>query len=73
MQALEKMATAGPDYEPLRELFQHHIDSFDHLVEFGLETLLMSVKPVEVVDSFTKQKLRNILSAIFTSFLSAMK
>ncbi|XP_034705025.1 DNA-directed RNA polymerase I subunit 2-like isoform X2 [Vitis riparia] len=52
------MATAGPDYEPLRELFQHHIDSFDHLVEFGLETLLMSVKPVEVVDSFTKQKLR---------------
>ncbi|XP_034703533.1 DNA-directed RNA polymerase I subunit 2 isoform X1 [Vitis riparia] len=57
-QALEKMATAGPDYEPLRELFQHHIDSFDHLVEFGLETLLMSVKPVEVVDSFTKQKLR---------------
>nr|CAN62043.1 hypothetical protein VITISV_038847 [Vitis vinifera] len=41
------MATAGPDYEPLRELFQHHIDSFDHLVEFGLETLLMSVKPVE--------------------------
>ncbi|KAL6327625.1 hypothetical protein AAG906_022046 [Vitis piasezkii] len=47
-QALEKMATAGPDYEPLRELFQHHIDSFDHLVEFGLETLLMSVKPVEV-------------------------
>ena len=66
MQAVEKMAAAAPDYEPLREIFQHHIDSFDHLVESGLETLLMSVKPVEVVDPFTKQKLRNILSAVYT-------
>ncbi|KVI11384.1 DNA-directed RNA polymerase, subunit 2 [Cynara cardunculus var. scolymus] len=50
-----------PDYEPLRELFSHHIHSFDHLVEYGLEKALMNIKPVEVVDPNTKLKLRNIL------------
>ncbi|KAL0397530.1 UNVERIFIED_CONTAM: DNA-directed RNA polymerase I subunit [Sesamum calycinum] len=33
------------DYEALRELFMHHIDSFDHMVEHGLERMLLSVKP----------------------------
>ncbi|KAI3800723.1 hypothetical protein L1987_28817 [Smallanthus sonchifolius] len=36
-----------PDYEPLRELFNHHIHSFDHFVEYGLEKALMSIKPIE--------------------------
>ncbi|KAA8537345.1 hypothetical protein F0562_026968 [Nyssa sinensis] len=47
-----------PDYESLRELIRHHIESFDHMVEYGLENLLMNVKPVEVYDSFSKTKLR---------------
>ncbi|XP_071715598.1 DNA-directed RNA polymerase I subunit 2-like [Rutidosis leptorrhynchoides] len=47
-----------PDYEPLRELFSHHIHSFDHFIEYGLEKALMSIKPIEVVDSNTQLKLR---------------
>lgn len=50
-----------PNDEPLRELFSHHINSFDHFVEYGLEKALMSIKPVEVVDPSTQLKLRNIL------------
>lgn len=49
------------DYGALRELFKHHIDSFDHMVEYGIETMLLSLKPVEIFDSFSKLKLRNIL------------
>lgn len=49
------------DYEALRELFRHHIESFDHLVDAGLETLMNSIKPVEIYDSFTNKRLRNIL------------
>lgn len=48
----------NPDYEPLRELFTHHIHSFDHFVEYGLEKALMSIKPIEVVDANTQLKLR---------------
>ncbi|KAJ9565718.1 hypothetical protein OSB04_001684 [Centaurea solstitialis] len=63
-----------PDYEPLRELFSHHIHSFDHLVEYGLEKALMNIKPIEVVDSNSKLKLRNILLHVvfcyFVSFLT---
>lgn len=44
------------DYEPLREIFRHHIDSFDHMIEYGIETMLRNIKPVEVFDS--KLKLR---------------
>lgn len=51
----------NPDYEPLRELFSHHIHSFDHFIEYGLEKALMNIKPIEVVDSNTQLKLRNIL------------
>uniref|UniRef100_A0A5B7BLJ7 DNA-directed RNA polymerase subunit beta n=1 Tax=Davidia involucrata TaxID=16924 RepID=A0A5B7BLJ7_DAVIN len=51
-------SSATPDYEPLRGLFKHHIESFDHMVEYGLENMLMNVKPVEVYDSFSKTKLR---------------
>ncbi|XP_076896667.1 DNA-directed RNA polymerase I subunit 2-like, partial [Bidens hawaiensis] len=47
-----------PDYEPLRELFSHHIHSFDHFIECGLETALMNIKPIEVVDPSTELKLR---------------
>ncbi|KAG8391300.1 hypothetical protein BUALT_Bualt01G0173600 [Buddleja alternifolia] len=33
------------DYEALREIFKHHIESFDHMTEYGLETMLLSIKP----------------------------
>lgn len=46
------------DYAALGQLFKHHIDSFNYMLEHGLETMLMNIKPVEVFDSFTKLKLR---------------
>lgn len=52
---------ATPDLEPLRELFRHHIESFDYMADKGLEILFESIKAVQVDDSFTNQKLRNIL------------
>ncbi|KAL4563574.1 hypothetical protein LXL04_027617 [Taraxacum kok-saghyz] len=58
----------NPDYEPLRELFSHHIHSFDHFIEYGLEKALMNIKPIEVVDSNTELKLRNILLLVFLNF-----
>ncbi|GER39393.1 DNA-directed RNA polymerase [Striga asiatica] len=36
------------DYEALREIFKHHIDSFDHMVEHGIENILLNINPVEV-------------------------
>ncbi|KAL1540302.1 DNA-directed RNA polymerase I subunit RPA2 [Salvia divinorum] len=50
------------DYEALREIFRHHIDSFDHMIEHGLEAMMQNVKPVEVFDPATKLKLRIWLS-----------
>lgn len=50
-----------PDFEALRELFKHHIESFDYMVDAGLDTMLGHIKPVEIFDDFTSTKLRNIL------------
>ncbi|CAN4080495.1 unnamed protein product [Withania somnifera] len=49
---------AEKDYSALKELFSHHIESFDHMLDNGLETMLLNIKPIEVIDSFTKLKLR---------------
>lgn len=50
-----------PDLEPLRELIRHHIESFDYLVDKGLEIVFQSIKGVHVHDSFINKNLRNIL------------
>ncbi|KAG2396566.1 DNA-directed RNA polymerase I subunit 2 [Vigna angularis] len=47
-----------PDFGHLRELFKHHIDSFDHMVDAGLETVVRHIKAVEVFDDLTSTKLR---------------
>lgn len=49
------------EFEALQQLFKHHIDSYDHLVESGLDDVLRSVTPVSVYDASTETKLRNIL------------
>ncbi|QCD85657.1 DNA-directed RNA polymerase I subunit RPA2 [Vigna unguiculata] len=36
-----------PDFEALRELFKHHIESFDHMVDAGLDTAIRHIKAVE--------------------------
>ncbi|GFP98191.1 DNA-directed RNA polymerase i subunit rpa2 [Phtheirospermum japonicum] len=33
------------DYEALREIFKHHIDSFDHMVDRGIDAMLRNIKP----------------------------
>jgi DNA-directed RNA polymerase I subunit RPA2 len=50
-----------PDLEPLRELFRHHIESFNYMAEKGLKILFESIKPVQIYDSFINKNLRNIL------------
>ncbi|KAK6804123.1 hypothetical protein RDI58_001907 [Solanum bulbocastanum] len=50
---------AEKDYSALKELFSHHIESFDYMVDNGLETMLLNIKPIEIVDSFSSLKLRN--------------
>ncbi|XP_062174950.1 DNA-directed RNA polymerase I subunit 2 [Alnus glutinosa] len=47
-----------PDLEPLRELFRHHIESFNYMAEKGLKILFESIKPVQIYDSFINKNLR---------------
>lgn len=49
------------DFEALRELLKPHIESFDYMVEAGLDTMFQHIQSVEVYDPFTTKKLRNIL------------
>ena len=55
-----KMAEAS-DFEALRELFLPHIESYDYLIDSGLETMMSHIKSVQVHDSLTGSTLRNIL------------
>ncbi|KAL8171002.1 hypothetical protein V2J09_022806 [Rumex salicifolius] len=45
------------DYTATKELFQHHIDSYNYLVDSGLGILMDKLKPIEVVDPSSKLKL----------------
>ncbi|KAG6650617.1 DNA-directed RNA polymerase I subunit 2 isoform X1 [Carya illinoinensis] len=47
-----------PDLEALRELFRHHIESFDYMSDKGLEILFQSIRGIHVHDSFTNKNLR---------------
>lgn len=62
-----------PDLEPLRELIRHHIESFDYLVDKGLEIVFQSIKGVHVHDSFINKNLRNILFYSSVLFLCMSK
>ncbi|XP_038680382.1 DNA-directed RNA polymerase I subunit 2 [Tripterygium wilfordii] len=57
-----RRSAESPDYGPLRELVRHHIESYDHMVQFGLDTMFESIKPVEVKDPSTDITLRIWLS-----------
>ncbi|KAL1817703.1 hypothetical protein ACET3Z_020277 [Daucus carota] len=50
--------TTAPDFSPLNEMVRHHIESFDHMIDFGLETMVKNIKPVEVFDAAANKKLR---------------
>lgn len=67
-----KQLAAAEDFAAVRELFRHHIESFDYLVTKGLEVLLSKIKPIEIVDPSTNNTLTNILSFIFLAFLFAI-
>ncbi|KAJ0102201.1 hypothetical protein Patl1_05690 [Pistacia atlantica] len=53
------------DFEPLHQLVRHHIESFDYMVDEGLNEMLDRIKPIIVHDSFTNKKLKNIISFHF--------
>ncbi|KAI7754543.1 hypothetical protein M8C21_024585 [Ambrosia artemisiifolia] len=44
-----------PDLKHLKDLFSHHILSFDYFIEHGLEKALMNIKPVQIVDPISDQ------------------
>ncbi|KAK9124857.1 hypothetical protein Scep_013703 [Stephania cephalantha] len=59
MEKMKKSSKANQsDYESLRELFKPHIESFDYLVDSGIETLLSNIHPVEIQDPITKKTLK---------------
>ncbi|GAB2214554.1 hypothetical protein Droror1_Dr00018906 [Drosera rotundifolia] len=41
---------------PLKELFQHHIDSYDYLIEAGLNEVTANIKPIRVFDPIAESK-----------------
>ncbi|KAL6130377.1 hypothetical protein ACLB2K_068757 [Fragaria x ananassa] len=53
-----KRRTSAGDLAHLRELFRHHIDSFDYLITAGLGVMLRDIKPVQVDNSLTGETLR---------------
>lgn len=46
------------DLQELKELVRHHIESYDYMVEEGLDVMLKRIKPVEISNSFTNSNLR---------------
>uniref|UniRef100_A0A2P2LTX3 DNA-directed RNA polymerase n=2 Tax=Rhizophora mucronata TaxID=61149 RepID=A0A2P2LTX3_RHIMU len=50
------------DYRELEELVRHHIDSYDYMVDRGLEIMLDNIKPVKIHDPFTDTSLSIFLS-----------
>ncbi|KAL5720144.1 DNA-directed RNA polymerase [Ranunculus cassubicifolius] len=46
------------NYSNLEDLIKPHIDSFDHFLDSGIESLLSHIKPVKIIDPNTKQKLQ---------------
>lgn len=53
------------DYSALQELVRHHIDSFDHFIDSGLDAIISHIKPVRITDASTGTKLQNILRCNF--------
>ncbi|GAV81142.1 RNA_pol_Rpb2_6 domain-containing protein/RNA_pol_Rpb2_7 domain-containing protein/RNA_pol_Rpb2_2 domain-containing protein/RNA_pol_Rpb2_1 domain-containing protein/RNA_pol_Rpb2_3 domain-containing protein/RNA_pol_Rpa2_4 domain-containing protein [Cephalotus follicularis] len=61
MKKMGKQSGVAADYSALHELVKPHIDSFDYMVDKGLEEIFRSIKPVQVFDSFENKKLRIFL------------
>ncbi|KAJ8755444.1 hypothetical protein K2173_019242 [Erythroxylum novogranatense] len=49
------------NYKDLEELVTHHVDSYDYMVDRGLEVMLDNIKPLKIHDSFTNTSLSHIL------------
>ncbi|THU70277.1 hypothetical protein C4D60_Mb08t23320 [Musa balbisiana] len=61
-------STSKSDFQALQELFRPHIESFDYFLDEGLEKAFLSIRPIEISDSHTGIKLRDILSKILNLF-----
>ncbi|XP_065876124.1 DNA-directed RNA polymerase I subunit 2 isoform X2 [Euphorbia lathyris] len=57
-----KPGAAMGDYRALEELTRHHIDSFDYMVERGLEIMMDNIKPVKIHDPSSNTSLKLYLS-----------
>ncbi|GAB2213812.1 hypothetical protein Droror1_Dr00018128 [Drosera rotundifolia] len=47
---------------PLKELFQHQTDSYDYLIEAGLNEVTANIKPIRVFDPIAGRSIAHILS-----------
>lgn len=56
------MEKKGGEFKELEELVRHHIDSFDYMVDRGLEIMLDNIKPVRIYDPHTDTSLSLYLS-----------
>lgn len=56
------------ELEELKELFKHHIESFDYMIDEGLEVMLKRIKPVQIFDTNSTKTLRNILFSCWNLF-----
>lgn len=56
-----KPESAAEEYAELRDLFRHHIESFDYLIENGLQTMFEHIRPVEIHNPHKNKKMKNIL------------
>lgn len=56
------------ELEELKELFKHHIESFDYMIDEGLEVMLKRIKPVQIFDPNSTKTLRNILFSCWNLF-----
>uniref|UniRef100_A0A6N2MI55 DNA-directed RNA polymerase subunit beta n=1 Tax=Salix viminalis TaxID=40686 RepID=A0A6N2MI55_SALVM len=55
------MEKKSGEFKELEELVWHHIDSFDYMVDRGLEIMLDNIKPVRIYDPHTDTSLSHIL------------
>ncbi|KAI4382946.1 hypothetical protein MLD38_008837 [Melastoma candidum] len=54
----KKPESAAAEYAELRDLFRHHIESFDHMIEKGLQTMFEHIRPVEIENPHKNKKMK---------------
>lgn len=57
-------AGAPGDFSELVELVRHHVESYDYMVQRGLEVMMDNIKPVKIHHPNTGNTLSHILASV---------